>query len=173
MNNVKTPSELETELDFSVENVSSTHQLSEESVRYPEEWYGILGPTPPCVLKIGKIKGKISDTSLVEDHKDDKVSNDNVKYTILMKRYSKHFKEKPSSKSFHLAPMQLHQNGFKEDYLKWSITRNRGSHENIRKHDKVYQSSNNSYQPIARHKVKHASERIHLEAIFQHDHLVS
>jgi hypothetical protein len=119
MNNDITPSELETELDFSVENVSSTHQLSEESVRCQKELDGILGPLPPYVLEIGKIKGRISEASLVEDHKDDKVNNDNVKYIIPMKRYAKPFKEKLSSKSFHLAPMQNHQKFFKEDYPKW------------------------------------------------------
>ena len=124
MNNVKTPSELETELDFSVESVSSTHQLSEESVRYPEEWYGILGPTPPCVLEIGKIKGKICDASMVEDHKDDKVSNDNMKYTIPMKRYAKPFKEKIILEIFHMAPMENHQNFFKEDRPNWPNIRN-------------------------------------------------
>jgi hypothetical protein len=127
MNNDMTPSELETELDFSVGNVSSTHQLSEESVRCQEELDGIFGPLPPYVLEIGEIKGRISEASLVEDHKDDnKVSDDNMKYIIPMKRYAKPFKEKLSSKSFHLAPMQLHQNCFKEDYPKWPKVRNRG-----------------------------------------------
>jgi hypothetical protein len=66
VNNDMTPSELETELDFLVENVSSAHQSSKES--------------DPYFLEIGKIKGRISEAILVEDHKDDnKVSNDNVK----------------------------------------------------------------------------------------------
>jgi hypothetical protein len=74
-----------------------------------------LGPTLPCVLEIEEIKGKMIGASLVEDHKDDRVSDDNVKYIIPMKRYAKPFKEKLSSKYFNLAPMQLHQNCFKED----------------------------------------------------------
>jgi hypothetical protein len=75
-----------------------------------------------------------------------------------MKRYANPFKEKMSSKYFHLAPRHLHQNYF-EDYPKWPRTRNMGSHENIKKQDKVYQSSSNSSQPVARHKVRDASER--------------
>jgi hypothetical protein len=63
---------------------------------------------PPYFSEIGKIKGKIYDASLMEKHKDDKVNNDNVKYIIPMKRYAKPFKEKLSSESFHLAPMQNH-----------------------------------------------------------------
>jgi hypothetical protein len=117
-------SELKSELDFLVENVSSTHHSFEELVRYPKEWYGILGPTPPCVLEIGKIKGKINNSILVKNHKDDKVSNDNVKYTIPMKTYAKPFKEKISSETFHLAPMENHQKFFKEDCPKWPKVRN-------------------------------------------------
>jgi hypothetical protein len=115
VDNDLTPSKLKSELDFSVENVSSTQPSSEESVRYPEEWYGILGPRPPCFSKIGKIKDRLCDENLMENHKDDKVSNDNIKYTIPMKRYAKPFKEKLSSKYFHLAPMENHQKFFKED----------------------------------------------------------
>jgi hypothetical protein len=119
MHNDMTPSELETKLDLSVENVLSTHQLSEESVRCQKESDGILGPHPAYVLEIGKIKGRISEANLVGDHKDDyEVSNDNMKYIIPIKRYANPFKEKLSSKSFHLAPMQLHQNCFKEDHPK-------------------------------------------------------
>jgi hypothetical protein len=40
MKNDMTPSELETELDLSVENVSSAHQSSEESVRCQMEFLG-------------------------------------------------------------------------------------------------------------------------------------
>jgi hypothetical protein len=115
---------------------------------------GILGPHPPNILEIGENKGRICDASLIEDHK-----YDNVKYIIPMKRYAKPFKEKLSSKSFHLAPMQLHQKSFKEDYPKWPKVRNRDSHENSRKQDEVYQSSRNSFQPMGRHKVRHAGER--------------
>jgi hypothetical protein len=60
VDNDLTPSELKSELNFSVENVSSTQPSSEESVRYPEEWYGILGPHPPCFSEIGKIKDRLS-----------------------------------------------------------------------------------------------------------------
>jgi hypothetical protein len=117
-------------LDFSAENVSSSHQSSEESVRCQKESEGILGPHPPYILEIGKIKGRICDASLMENHKDDKVNNDNVKYAIPMKRYTEPFKEKLSSESFHLAPMQDHQFFFKEDYPKWPKVRNKDSHEN-------------------------------------------
>jgi hypothetical protein len=57
MDNDRTPLELETELDLSVGNVSSTstHQLSEESVRCQEELDRIFGPLPPYVLEIGDI----------------------------------------------------------------------------------------------------------------------
>jgi hypothetical protein len=78
MHNDITPLGLETKLDFLVENVSSSHQSLEESVRCQKESDGILGPHPPYFLEIGKIKGRISDASLIEDHKDDKVNNDNV-----------------------------------------------------------------------------------------------
>jgi hypothetical protein len=157
VNNDLTPSELESELD--VENVSSSHQSSEESVRCQKESDGILGPHPPYFSEIGKIKGKIDDASLMENHKDDKVNNDNVKYVIPMKRYAKPFKEKLSSESFHLEPMQNHQKKFKEDYPKWPKVRNRDSHVYSRNQNKVYQSSSNSSQPVGRHKVKHVSER--------------
>ena len=133
--------------------MASSHQLSEESVRCQKQSYGIIGPRPPYFLEIGKIKG------IICDHKDDKVNNDNVKYTIPMKRYAKPFKEKLSSKSFHLAPMQNHHNCFKEDYPKWPKVRNMDSHENNTKQYKMYQSSSNASQPVARHKVRHASER--------------
>ena len=76
-----------------------------------------------------------------------------------MKSYAKPFKEKLSSESFHLAPMQDHQFFFKEDYPKWPKVRNMDSHENNRKQDNVYHSASNSSQPIARHKVRHDSER--------------
>jgi hypothetical protein len=76
-----------------------------------------------------------------------------------MNRYAKPFKQKLRSQSFHLALMQNHHNVFKEDYPKRPKVRNKDSHENIKKQDKVYQSSRNSYQPVARHKFIHASER--------------
>ena len=154
MDNDLTPSELESELDFSVENMSS-----KESVRCKKESDGILGPHPPYFLEIGKIKGRICDENLMEIHKDDNVNNDNVKYIIPMKRYVKPFKEKLSSESFHLAPMQFHQNFFKEDCPKWPKVRNWDSHGRFRSQHKVYQSSSNSSQRVGRHKVRHASGR--------------
>jgi hypothetical protein len=65
------------------------------------------------------------------------VNNDNVNYIIPMKRYAKHFKEKLSSKSFHLSPMQDHQKFFKEDCPKWPKIRNRDSHVHIKNQNKV------------------------------------
>jgi hypothetical protein len=159
VDNDLTPSELKSELNFSVENVSSTQPSSEESVRYPEEWYGILGPHPPCFSEIGKIKDRLCDDNMMENRRDDKVSYDNIRYTIPMKRYAKPFKEKLSSETCHLAPMKSHQKFFKGDNPKWSKVRNWDSHGKIRNQDKVYQSSSNSSQPVGRHKVRHASER--------------
>ena len=48
------------------------------------------------------------DENLMESSKDDRVNMDKVKYIIPMKRYAKLFKEKLSSKTFHLAPMKNH-----------------------------------------------------------------
>ena len=154
-----TPSELKPELDFSIENLSSAQQSSEESVRCQKKSDGILRPHPPYFSEIEKTKDRMCDENLMESSKDDKVDNDNVKYIIPMKRYAKPFKEKLSSKTFHLAPMQNHQKCFKEDYPKWPKVRNRDSHENNKKQDKVYQSSSNSSQPVGQHKVRHASKR--------------
>jgi hypothetical protein len=61
VNNDMTPSELETELDFSVGNVSSTstHQLSEESVRCQEELDRNFWATSSlCLRNWGRIKRK-------------------------------------------------------------------------------------------------------------------
>jgi hypothetical protein len=85
------------------------NQSSEESVRCQKKSDGILGPHPLYFSEIGKIKDRIFNANLMENHKDDKVSNDNVKYIIPMNRYAKPFKEKLSSETFHLAPMQNHQ----------------------------------------------------------------
>ena len=46
---------------------------------------------------------------MMENRRDDKVSYDNIRYTIPMKRYAKPFKEKLSSETCHLAPMESHQ----------------------------------------------------------------
>jgi len=79
----------------------------------------IFGSLPPDVLETGEIKQRKRETSLVEDHKDDnKVSGNNMEYIIPMEKYTRPFKEKLNSKSFKLAPMQLHHNCFKEDYPK-------------------------------------------------------
>jgi hypothetical protein len=80
----------------------------------------------------------------VENHKDDKVNVDNVKYIIPMKRYAKFFKEKLSSETFHLAPMKNHQNVLKEDCSKWPKVKNWDSQEINKNKDKIYQSSSNS-----------------------------
>jgi hypothetical protein len=159
MKNESTPSEIKSELDFSVENVSSIHQSSEESVRCQKKSDGILGPHPLYFSEIGKIRDRIYDANLMGSHKDDKVNSDNVKYIIPMNRYAKPFKEKPSSEFFRLAPMQNHQNFFKEDCPKWPKVRSRDSQVYNKKHDKMYQSFSNSSQPVGRHKVRHASER--------------
>jgi hypothetical protein len=80
-------------LDFSVENVSSAQPSSEEPVKCQKKLDGILGPHPPYISEIRKIKYRICDENLVDNHKDDKVNNDKVKYIIPMKRYAKPFKE--------------------------------------------------------------------------------
>jgi hypothetical protein len=80
-------------------------------------------------------------------------------YIIPSKRYAKPFKEKLSSQTLHLAPMENHHNVFKEDCPKWPRFENLDSHGKIRSQHKVYQCSNNSSQPVGRHKVRHASER--------------
>jgi hypothetical protein len=174
-----------TELDSSFNTASSTsnHQLSDESVRCQEELDRIFGPSIPYVLEIGDIcfdeddvfdkqdehkkkekkRGK-SGIDLVEDCKDDeKINGDNNNQHIIpIEEYAKPFKEELKStnfKSFCLAPIQLHQKGFKEDSIEWLRTRKRGSHQNIRKQGKVYKFSDNSYQPVGRHKVRYASEK--------------
>jgi hypothetical protein len=147
IDNDLSPSKLESELGFLVENLSSTQPSSEESVRYPEEWYGILGPHPPYF------------SNMMENHMDDKVSNDNIRYTMIMKRYAKPFKEKLSSETCHLASVESHHEFFRGDNPKWPKVRNWDLHGRIRNQDKVYQSSSNSSQPVGRHKVRHASER--------------
>jgi hypothetical protein len=63
------------------------------------------------------------------------------------------FKEKLSSQTLHLAPMENHHNVFKEDCSKWPRFENLDSHGKIRSQHKVYQCSNNSSQPVGRHKV--------------------
>jgi hypothetical protein len=153
------PSELKSELDLSVENVLSAQPSSKESVRCQNKSDGILGPHPPYFSEIGKIKDRLCDENLMESSKDDKVNIDKVKYTIPMKRYAKPFKEKLSSQTLHLAPMENHQKFFKEDCPKWPKVRNWDSHGKIRSQHKVYQSSSNFSQPVGRHKVRHASER--------------
>jgi hypothetical protein len=85
---------------------------------------------------------------MMENRRDDKVSYDNIRYTIPMRRYAKPFKEKLSSETCHLAPMESHQKFFKGDNPKWSKVRNCDSHGKIRNQDKVYQSSSNSSQPV-------------------------
>jgi hypothetical protein len=110
-------------LDFLVENVLSTQQSSEKSVRCQKKLDGILGPHPSYFSKMGKIKDRICDENMMESSKDDKVNIDNVKYIIPMKRYAKPFKEKISSETLHLAPMKNHQNFFNEDCPKWPKVR--------------------------------------------------
>ena len=73
VDNDLTPLELKSELDFSIENMSSSQPSSEESVRCQKKSDGILGPHPLYFSEIGKIKDKICDENLVENHKDEKV----------------------------------------------------------------------------------------------------
>jgi hypothetical protein len=153
------PSELKSELDFPVENMSSSQPSSTKSVGCQKQSDGILGPHPPYFSEIGNVKDRISNENLMGITKDDKVNTDKVKYVIPNKRYAKPFKEKMSSKFLHLVPMNDHQNFFKEDYPKWPKVRNWDSHERINNQHKVYQSSNNFSHPVGRHKVRHASER--------------
>jgi hypothetical protein len=153
------PSELKSELDLSVENMLSAQPSSKESVRCQNKSDGILGPHPPYFSEIGKIKDRYYDENLMESSKDGKLNIDKVKYTIPNKRYAKPFKEKLSSQTLHLAPMENHHKFFKEDCPKWPKVRNWDSHGKIRSQHKVYQSSSNSSQPVGRHKVRHASER--------------
>jgi hypothetical protein len=89
--------------------------------------------------------------------KDDKVNIDKVKYIIPSKRYAKPFKERLSSQTLHLAPMENHQIFFKRNNPKWPKVRNWDSHERINSQHKVYQSSSNFSQSVERHKVRHAS----------------
>ena len=77
-------------------------------------------------------------------------------------QYANPFKEEWKStkfKSFHLASIQLHQKGFKEDSIEWLRTRKRVSNQSNKKQDKVYKSSDNSYQPVGRHKVRYANKK--------------
>jgi hypothetical protein len=141
-------SELKSELDVSVENFSPAQPASEESVRGQDKSDGILGSHPPYF-----------EENLMEFIRDDKVNIDNVKYTIPDKRYAKPSKEKLSSQTLHLAPMENHQNFFKENCPKWPKVRSRDSHERISSQHKVYRCSSNSSQPVGRHKVRPASER--------------
>jgi hypothetical protein len=133
----------------------SLHQMSQLCQHKLD---GILGPHPPYFSKIEKTKEKLSDENLMEFTRDDKVNIDKVKYTIPNKRYAKPFKEKLSSQTFHLAPMENHQSFFKGNCPKWPKVRNWDSHERIRSQHKVYQPSSNSSQLVGRHKVIHASE---------------
>jgi hypothetical protein len=158
VDNCLTPSELKSELDLSVENVLSAQPSSKESIRCQKRLDGILGPHPPYFSEIGKIKDSLCDENLMKSSKDDKVSIDKVKYIIPIKRYVKPFKEKLSSETFHLAPMESHQKVF-YDCPKWPKVRNWDSHGKIRSRDKLYQSSSNSFQPVGWHKVRHTSER--------------
>jgi hypothetical protein len=135
------PSELKLELDLSVENVLSAQPSSKESVRCQKRLDGILGPHPPYFSKIRKIKDRICDENMMKISKDDKFGIDKAKYIILMKMYANPFKEKLSSETFHLAPMESHQKFFKEDCPKWPKVRNWDPHGKIRSQDKVYQSS--------------------------------
>jgi hypothetical protein len=79
-----------------------------------------------------------------------------------MEYYAKPFKEElklTNFRSFTLAQKQLHQKGFKENFIKWLRTKKKGSHQNIRKKGKMYKSSDNSSHPVGRHKVRYASEK--------------
>jgi hypothetical protein len=145
-------------LDLSVENVSSAHPASTESVKCQKHSDGILGPHPPGFSEIGKVKDRISNENLMGITKDDEVNIDKVKYIIPGKRYARPFKERLSSQILHLAPMVNHQKFFKGNCPKWPKVRNRDSHERVNNQHKVYQSSNNSFQPVGRHKVTHASK---------------
>jgi hypothetical protein len=151
-------SKLKSELDLLVKNVSPAQPASEESVRGQNKSDEILGPHPPYFAEIGKIKDRFNDENLMEFTRDDKVNIDKVKYTIPNKRYAKPFKEKLSSQTLHLAPMENHQNFFKGNCPKWPKVRSRDSHERISSQHKVYRSSSNSSQPVGRHKVRHVSE---------------
>jgi hypothetical protein len=76
--------------------------------------------------------------NMVEDRKDEENINDdnNNQHIIPIENYSRPFKEELKSsnfKSFRLAPIQLHQEGFEEDSIEWLRTRKNGSHQNIRK----------------------------------------
>ena len=106
-NNVP-PSGLKSELDLSVENVSSAQPASTESVKCQKRSDGILGPCPPGFAAIGKVKNRISIENLMEIIRDDRVNNDKVKYTIPSKRYANPFKERLTSHIFHLASMENH-----------------------------------------------------------------
>jgi hypothetical protein len=180
-----TPSKSGTKLDlsFGTASLASIHQLSNESIRCQDELDRIFGPFIPYILNIEDIffdeedvfkkqdkhknkekKRRKSGINLVGDHKDDKNVNDddNNQHIIPIEEYSNPFKEELKStnlKSFRLAQMQLHHKEFKEDSIKWLRTKKKGSHQNIRKQGKVYKSSNNSSQPVGRHKVRYSSEK--------------
>jgi hypothetical protein len=173
----------ELDLSFGTASSASIRQISDESVRCQEELDRIFGPSIPYILKIEEIcfdeedvfkkqdkhkkkekKRRKSGINLVEDRKDDKKVNDdnNNQHIIPIEEYAKPFKEELKStnlKSFRLAQKQLHQKGFKEDFIKWLRTKKKGSHQNIRKQGKVYKSSDNSSQPVGRHKARYVSER--------------
>jgi hypothetical protein len=162
-----------------LEEISSSVTSSEAGTELDR----IFRPLTPYILKVEDIyfdendvfnkqeeqkrkennKGK-SGVDLEEDHEDDKKinGNNNKQHIIPIKEYAKPFKEELKTtnfKSFRLAPTQLHQKGFKEDSIEWLRTRKRVSSQNIRKQGKVYKSSDNSSQPVGRHKVRYANEK--------------
>jgi hypothetical protein len=155
--NSLSPSELKSELDLSVENVSSSQPSSTKSVKCHNKSDGIFGPHPSYFSQIGKVKNRMSNENLMGITKDDKVDIDKVRYIIPSERYAKPFKEILSSQTLHLAPMENHQFFFKENCPKWPKVRNHDSHEKIKSHHKVYQCSSNSSQLVGRHKIRHAS----------------
>jgi hypothetical protein len=149
----------------------------------------IFGPSIPYVLEIGDIrfveddifnkqvkhKGKENKRvkrgiDMMEDCEDDKgISDNNNQHIIPIKEYAKPFKEElksTNSRYFHLAPTQLHQKELNEDSIKWLRTKKRGSHQNIRKHGKVYKSSDNSSHHLDDINLDMLVRRIHLEMIF-------
>jgi hypothetical protein len=156
-NNVP-PSESKSELDLSVENVSSTQPTSTKSVKCQKRSDGILALHPPSFSKNGKVKDRISNDNMMGITRDDKVNIDKVKYTIPSKRYAKPFKERLSSQILHLVPMENHQNFFKGNYPKWPKDKDWNSNERVNSQHKVYLFFDKFSEPVGRYKVRHASE---------------
>jgi hypothetical protein len=128
-----------TELDSSFDTASSTstHHLSDESIICQEEFDRIFGSSIPYLLEIANIcldeddvfdkqdehkkKENKRGKSGIDMVKDRKINGDNNNQHIIpIEECAKPFREEfklVNFRYFYLAPIQLHQGGFKEDYI--------------------------------------------------------